>query len=297
VQLRTTESCPTNVQSAAILFIHGRSVVPTLHQLQTWLTACEDEHLEFKEARNGFHFEKLVKYCAALANEGGGFIVLGVTDRRPRHVVGSSAFENLERTKAGLVERLRLRIEVSEIVHPDGRVLVFTAPPRPIGVPIAVEGAFWMRAGEDLAPMTADMLRRIFDEACPDFTAEICTGAGVSDLHPQAIEELRQRWHCRSRLQRILTIPAEHLLRDAELMTNRGLTYAALIVLGTSAAMSRYLAAAEIVFEYRSSEAAGPANQREELRCGFLLFYDKIWDLINLSSTCGTTGNTISTAS
>ena len=57
----------------------------------------EDEHLEFKEATNHFHFGTLVKYCAALANEGGGRIVLGVTDKRPRKVVGSRAFKNLER--------------------------------------------------------------------------------------------------------------------------------------------------------------------------------------------------------
>jgi ATP-dependent DNA helicase RecG len=76
-------------------------------QLEDWLAAREHEHLEFKEAKSNFHFKKLVKYCSALANEGGGSIILGVTDALPRRVVGSSAFPNLERTKAGLVEKLR----------------------------------------------------------------------------------------------------------------------------------------------------------------------------------------------
>jgi Putative DNA-binding domain len=58
-------------------------------QIDEWLDAKEDEHLEFKEAKSNFHFEKLVKYCAALANEGGGYILLGVTDKRPRQVVGT----------------------------------------------------------------------------------------------------------------------------------------------------------------------------------------------------------------
>ncbi|MGA7498724.1 MAG: ATP-binding protein [Isosphaeraceae bacterium] len=110
-------------------------------QLQEWLSAKEDEHLEFKEAKANFHFDKLVKYCAALANEGGGSIILGVTDKPPRRVVGSTAFAELGRTKAGLIDRLRLRIEATEIAHPDGRVLIFTAPSRPIGMPVAVEGA------------------------------------------------------------------------------------------------------------------------------------------------------------
>ena len=50
-----------------------------------------------------------MKYCVALANEGGGKVILGVTDKRPRAVVGSQAFPDLERTKAGLIKgRARL---------------------------------------------------------------------------------------------------------------------------------------------------------------------------------------------
>ena len=254
----------------------------TNHPLRDWLNAKEDEHLEFKEAKNNFHFEKLVKYCAALANEGGGSIVLGVTDKRPRKIVGSQVFRDLERTKAGLVEKLRLRIDAEEVDDPDGRVVLFTAPPRPIGVPIAVDGAYWMRAGEDLVPMTEDMLRRIFAEAGPDFSAEICPGATLADLDQEAIAEFRARWHRLAKRDLLLQCSSEQLLRDAELVTDAGVTYAALILLGTHAALGKHLAQTEVVFEYRSSEVAGPANQREEFRKGFLLYYDRIWELVNL---------------
>jgi len=60
-----------------------------LAEFQEILAAREDEHLEFKEAKHNFHFERLIKYCVALANEGGGKIILGVTDQPPRRVVGS----------------------------------------------------------------------------------------------------------------------------------------------------------------------------------------------------------------
>ena len=83
----------------------------SLDQLQEWMDSKESERLEFKEAKQNFHFEKLVKYCAALANEGGGKIILGINDKMPRRVVGCQAFNQLERTKAGLIDRLRLRIE------------------------------------------------------------------------------------------------------------------------------------------------------------------------------------------
>jgi ATP-dependent DNA helicase RecG len=119
-----------------------------LDALCAWMADAEDEHLEFKEAKNRFDFEELVKYCCAMANEGGGRVILGVTDKRPRRVVGSKAFEDFQRTKLGLLERLRLRIDAGEIAHPDGRVLAFEVPGRPVGVPIQYNGAYWMRGGE-----------------------------------------------------------------------------------------------------------------------------------------------------
>lgn len=39
----------------------------TVAELNALLTArSESEHVEFKEAKNNFHFEKLVAYCVAL---------------------------------------------------------------------------------------------------------------------------------------------------------------------------------------------------------------------------------------
>ena len=60
------------------------------------------------------------------------------------------------------------------------------------------------------------------------------------------------------------------------------MTYAALVLLGNHPALGRYLANAEVIFEYRSSEAPGPASQREEFRRGFLLYHDRLWELVNL---------------
>jgi ATP-dependent DNA helicase RecG len=247
------------------------------------MNAPENEHLEFKEARSNFHFEKLVKYCAALANEGGGVMILGVTDRRPRRVVGSRAFGvDTERTKAGLVERLHLRIAVTELAHPDGRVVVFEVPARPIGMPIQYDGAYWMRAGEDLVAMTPDQLKRIFDEAGPDFSAELCPQATPADLHPEAIARLRALWRRKSGNVALDSLSDEQLLADAELVIEGSITYAALILLGTRQGLGRHLAQAEVVFEYRAHEASIPFQQREEYRRGFLLFEDDLWQTINL---------------
>lgn len=253
-----------------------------LDKLREWMEGKEDEHLEFKEAKNRFDFEELVKYCAALANEGGGKMILGVTNKRPRRVVGCRAFESLERTKAGLTERLHLRFEIDEIQHPDGRVPVFHVPSRPIGMPVQYKGAYWMRAGEGLVPMTPDQLKRIFDEAGPDFSAEICTKASLEDLDPDAVRRFREMWRRKSGNEALDKVSDEQLLTDAELIVNGRVTYAALILLGTRQALGKHLAQAEVIFEYRSSEASIPSQQRKEYRQGFFLYDDDLWNTISL---------------
>ena len=144
-----------------------------LEILEKWLlVATETERLEFKEAKQQFDSNKLLKYCVGLANEGGGYIVLGVTDKKPRQVVGSQAWANpvdLNRIKAYIVEKLGFRVDASELEHPNGRVLVFEVPTRPLGQPIAIDGAYWMRAGEDLVTMTPDVLKSIFAEDKQDW--------------------------------------------------------------------------------------------------------------------------------
>ncbi len=253
----------------------------TLDELTSWMQSSENEHLEFKEAKNTFHFEELVKYCAALANEGGGNMVFGVTDSRPRKVVGSEAFSDLERTKFGIVERLHIRVDAEAISHPDGRVLVFHVPSRPLGIPLQYQGAYWMRAGDSLVPMTQDRLRQIFDEAGPDFSAEICPGASLNDLDDSAIAVFREKWHRKAGIPALLNVSNTQLLRDAELVVEDGITYAALVLLGKHEALGRLLGQSEVIYEYRSTEASGPANKREEFRVGAFLLLDEVWKLID----------------
>jgi len=244
----------------------------TIETLEALLEAKEGEHLEFKEAKTSFHFETLVKYCAALANEGGGMVVLGVTDKRPRKIVGSHAFTQPERTRSGLIQNLRLNIDFSEVNHPDGRVLVFHVPARPIGNPIKYEGIYWERQGDSLAAMSEERLRAVFAESGHDFSSDICESATFDDLDSEAIENFRKHWIKKSGNQGLTTLTREQLLNDAEVLVDGRLTYAALILFGTRKALGKHLAQAEVVFEYRSSDASGPAQQRKEFRQGFFKF-------------------------
>ncbi len=104
----------------------------------------------------------------------------------------------------------------------------------------------------------------------------------MSDLDVTAVEAFREKWIEKSGNKRLGSLSAEQLLHDCEAITDDGITYAALILFGKKEALGKYLPQSEIVFEYRSSNASGPANQREEFRVGFFACYNRLWELINL---------------
>lgn len=257
-------------------------MITTPEEFQALIEAPEGPRLEFKEARASYQFDKLVEYCVALANEGGGKIVLGVTDRRPRTITGSRAFHDPGHTEASLHRILGHRIPIEEYLHGENRVLIIHVPPRLPGTAWQNEGRYLKRAGDALVPMGDVELRGIFSETGPDFSAQPCPGLKLDELSPEALREFRGRWARRSPGLRLETKSDWEMLDAGELIVDQELTYAALILLGSRNAVGKYLAQAEIVFEYRSTEAAGPAQDRQEFREGFLLIHDALWQRINL---------------
>lgn len=247
------------------------------------LTAKEGENFEFKTAENRFSYTELQKYASAISNEGGGKIVFGITDKRPRKVVGSKAFDQPERTRKGLIDSLRINVDFE--VFNDGaekRVLVFIIPARPIGLPVQVDGVAWWRDGDSLVPMPEAVRQKIYEESGRDFSAEICKGAVWSDLDTNAIEKFRRVWMEKRGNKQIANVTQEQLLRDCEALNRKGeITYAALILFGTHEALGEFLANAETIFEYRVSEASGPAGKRVEYREGFFSYFDRLWDEID----------------
>jgi predicted HTH transcriptional regulator len=71
-----------------------------------------------------------------------------------------------------LFQALGFRVDIEEVAHPHGRVLVFHIPSRPRGTAYHLDGAYLMRSGQSLVPMSEDQLRRIFAEGEPDWLEE-----------------------------------------------------------------------------------------------------------------------------
>lgn len=142
----------------------------TVEQIDLWRSSTsEHQRLEFKEAKTQFDNPKLFQYCVAIANEGGGHLLLGIADKPPRAVVGTQAFHNPVVMAAKLFQALGFRIDIDEVNHPDGRVLVFHIPSRLRGSAYHLDGMYLMRSGESLVPMSEDQLRKIFAEGEPDW--------------------------------------------------------------------------------------------------------------------------------
>lgn len=94
-----------------------------------------------------------------------------------------TTLETLNRWLADAPENEHLEFKEAKLQHPDGRVLVFAVPPRPAGTPLHHEGAYLMRAGEELVPMSPDHLKRIFAEGGPDwFDRPARAGAGAEEV-------------------------------------------------------------------------------------------------------------------
>ncbi|GHU76176.1 hypothetical protein FACS189461_3440 [Spirochaetia bacterium] len=138
------------------------------------------------------------------------------------------------------------------------------------------------REGDSLVEMPQEILRKIYTETGHDFSGDICKGATITDLDETSIEIFRGKWIEKSGNTRLKRAAIEQLLRDNEMLVGDDLTYAALILFGKHSSLGRFLPQSEIIFEYRSTEASGPAQQREEFRTGFFSCYDRLWELINL---------------
>lgn len=261
-------------------------------RLQQILDGLEGEHCEFKEWKTKDDFDGLTKYACALANEGGGTIVLGVADQRPRRIVGTQVWPHLEATRKSLNQRIHLTSHWEEFLTSEGRVLVITVPRHAYGMPAAWDGRAWMRDNDSLVPLSEARRKAIWEEIGRDFSAEPCPGLAITDLNLAALDSFRRAWadSLRARrdvsgqhdAERVEGLDHEQLLRDTELLHADGtLFHAALILFGTRQAVRRHLAQAELVYEFRNTPASGPADLRHEFQEGFFAWHDLLWQQVN----------------
>jgi ATP-dependent DNA helicase RecG len=255
----------------------------SIEEFNGWLSGNESEHLEFKSARNQFSRDiDLPDYCAALANAGGGRLILGVND--DHKVVGTKAFNGTHhKLSMDLLDRIGIHVDVEELSHPEGRVLIFHIPSRPLGRLIKSTGKYTypMRAGESLVEMDELTLRRILAEGELDFSSVIVSGFSISDIDETSVNNFRNRWAQKQQRDEYRNYTNEKTLRATGLLTDKGLTRAALLLFGKKEKIDSLLPGGEIIFEWRHDSGKTAHDFRKSWREPFFRIYDDIWESIN----------------
>tara|TARA_R110002050_G_scaffold218631_1_gene354568 strand:+ start:11305 stop:12990 length:1686 start_codon:yes stop_codon:yes gene_type:complete len=254
-----------------------------------------EDKVEFKEAKNNFpwnggsHTEQkdrrkcYLGYAVALANEKGGLLVLGMADKIPHTVVGSDfADGKIGALEDEVYERLGIRVHVSELIDENGlRVVVTKIPSRPLGRMMKFEGVALMRTGDSLRNMTDEEMIAVFSEQEPDFSAKICPELTLGDIDDDAVSILKDRYALKQNNPAFKELSTEQTLKDLGLMTNEGITYAALILLGIEEALVTYLPNAQVNIEYRKTPEQTPFDKRYVYLKPLFVGIEDIWSQLN----------------
>ena len=265
--------------------------------IQEIIRLVETEYkVEFKEAKRDFNFaggshsdpadrrKCVLGYVVALANEGGGLLILGIKEKRilPHEIVGTIYAEGIiGKLEDEIYERLSIRVRIEELFDNGRRGLVFNIPSRPVGSTLKFEGVSLMRVGDSLRVMSDDEVFRILSEKAPDFSATICEGLTFDDLNPEAITLMKTGYAKKQKNHVFGTLPDLQILNDLRLTKNGKFNYAALILLGKTEALREYLPNAEVIVEYRLSHSMIPFTARKEFQESLFTMMDKIWGYIN----------------
>jgi ATP-dependent DNA helicase RecG len=256
-----------------------------------------EDRVEFKAAEHNYPFaggshhsqeerrKCFLGYVVAFANEGGGRLVLGMTDKYPHNIVGS----DFAAGKVGALEdetysRLGIRVRMTELFENGRRVLVIDIPTRPVGKMLKFEGIPLMRVGDSLRNMSDEEMLSILSEQEPDFSARICEGLTIADLDEIAINKMKESYARKQKNQAFLQLSTEQVLTDLKLLVNGKLNYAALLLLAKREVIQEKLPQAKIIWEFRNTEAQVHHDRRESVDEPLFVGIDKIWQLINQPS-------------
>lgn len=229
----------------------------------------------------------ILGYVTALCNEKGGSLVIGMEDKYPHKVVGTRQNENSTgELEANIYRDTGIRPKIYELYEDEaekkGRVLVIDVPPRPAGTVFKFEDVPLMRVGEELKPMSDEVYLSIIQENEPDFSQQVCRDATLDDLDPDALSVLKEKYARKQNNPIFLTLSNRQILSDLQLITDEGITNAAVILLGKEDFIKRVYPQASVMLEYRHSESQITFDNRISYSQPFFIMIDRLWHDIDL---------------
>lgn len=252
----------------------------------------ETEVVEFKEAKTTYNFSKLGKYFSALSNEANlkgqkqSWLLFGVKNN---HTIIGSQFrphtkilQSLKKEVADKTTHRLTFVEIHEVHHSNGRVIMFEIPAAPQGLPIAWDGHYYGRDGESLGSLNIEEIERIrAQNRVYDWSAECCQGATINDLDKEAILVARREY-----VSKHLKFAEEMqgwdditFLNKAKLTISGNITRAAILLLGKSES-SHWLNPASATITWILKDRDGLERDYEHFACPLLVNAEQVFTKI-----------------
>lgn len=263
--------------------------------LQELMERWEHEIVEFKSATGGYSEDKIGQYFSAISNEANlagkqyGWFVLGVSETKEKHPVGT-AFKNgpmtlLERFKYTISQNVTDAMTFLDIIelYPivDGkpkRVLMFKIPAAIAGMPTEWKTRCYARNGESLISLQQYKIDVIRNQERRDWSKLILGGAIIENLDREAIAFAREKYKERRNQPHITeevdSLSDEDFLTKIKLMRNGQVTNAAMILLGN--AEFDYLFANAPTIMWRLYGADGEMKDYTIFRIPFINVVDQV---------------------
>lgn len=250
----------------------------------------ETEVVEFKEAKNSYDFTKLGKYFSALSNEANlkslscAWLVFGVEDKTHK-IVGSNYRINrkdLDHLKGEIANKTTNRIsfiEIYELNLPEGRIVLFQIPPAPKGFPIAFEGHYYARDGEELVALNVSKFETIRNQNyMEDWSAVIIPEADIDSLDKKAIDQARINYKTKfpDKAAEVDSWNDAKFLNVAKITIKGKITRTAILLLGKDES-EHYLTPAEAKIRWVLKDANNNERDYAIEGCPLLLAVDKIY--------------------
>lgn len=219
--------------------------------------ACEWKAWQrLKNQVNGHSGDDLLSYVSALANMEGGALIIGIEDKTGK-ILGIQDMhnytpENLPHRLIGNCTNLSsegLWVEEFHTSDTQKTVWVVHIPAHLPRRPVYAHKKAWQRSGDSLIPLRSEREAAILQEpisVLEDWSREICEGASLRDLDPNAIEVARANYKVKfpHLADEMSEWSDKVFLNKARLCIDGKITRAAIILLGLPESV-HYLASAQ----------------------------------------------------
>ena len=223
--------------------------------LQDLMERWEYEIVEFKEAKGSYSEDKIGQYFSTISNEANlkqqqfGWFILGVSESKERHPVGTS----FKQGNPSLLEKFKYEIakETTDgmtfldiiVLYPvyagkECRVLMFKVPAAVAGMPTEWKTRYYARSGESLVPLQQYKIDTIRNQERRDWSRQILPGATIEHLDKDAIAFARKQYKEKMNRPHITAevdeMSDEEFLTKVKLMSGGKVTNAAMLLLGSA---------------------------------------------------------------